>query len=150
MPQIPALTRLVAVADVYAALCCPRPYRNALDTRTALTDTLLLADQGALDRCAAETLLDLSFFPVGSVVELADGAVGIVIAAHAARKDLRLTSRPVLSLLTDSKGEPLPFPVNLDLARVDGRSIVRTLPVAEQRELLGGRYPELVASGADS
>lgn len=143
-PQIPALTRLVTVADIYAALCCPRPYRSAHDTRTALTDTLLLADQGALDRFAAEKLLDLSFFPVGSVVELADGAVGIVIAAHSARKDLRLTSRPVLAMLTDANGQPLAFPVHLDLAQVDGRSIVRTLPVAEQRELLGGRYPELV------
>lgn len=145
-PQIPSLTRLLTVAEIYAALCCPRPYRSAYDTRTALTDTLLLADQGALDRVAAEKLLDLSFFPVGSVVEMADGAVGIVIAAHSARKELRLTSRPMLAMLTDAKGEPLAFPVHLDLAAVDGPSIVRTLPVAEQRELLGGRYPELVSA----
>ncbi|MBM4068590.1 MAG: HD domain-containing protein [Planctomycetes bacterium] len=144
-PQIPTLTRLVTVADIYAALCCPRPYRAAFDTRTAMTDTLLLADQGALDRFAAEKLLDLSFFPVGSVVELADGAAGIVIGVHSARKDLRLTSKPMVALLTDARGEPLPFPVHLDLGQVDGRSIVRALPVAEQRELLGTRYPELVA-----
>src|SRR5207245_4990108 len=37
--QIAQLTRLVAVCDIYAALCTPRPYRPALDTRTALTDT---------------------------------------------------------------------------------------------------------------
>lgn len=143
--QIPQLVRLLTVADIYAALCCPRPYRSALETRTALTDTLLLADQGALDRAEAEKLLDLSFYPVGSVVELADGATGVVVAVHSARKDLHKTSRPVLAMVTDAKGQHLPFPRHLDLAGVEGPSILRALPAAECRELLGSRYPELVA-----
>src|SRR5205085_1779080 len=37
--QIGPLPRLLAVADVYTALCCPRPCRPALDPRTALTET---------------------------------------------------------------------------------------------------------------
>ena len=57
--------------------------------RTALTDTLLLADRGALDRHCAERLLHLSFYPVGSVVELADGAVGLVVATHGGRRELK-------------------------------------------------------------
>jgi HD-GYP domain-containing protein (c-di-GMP phosphodiesterase class II) len=63
--QIAPLSRLLAVCDVYAAMCQPRAYRQALDTRTALTDTLLLAEQGALDGVQAERLLQLSFYPVG-------------------------------------------------------------------------------------
>ncbi len=74
--QLRPLVRLLAVCDVYSALCVARPWRPALDTRTALTDTLLLAENGALDREQAERLLQLSFYPVGSVVELADGGAG--------------------------------------------------------------------------
>jgi HD-GYP domain-containing protein (c-di-GMP phosphodiesterase class II) len=142
--QIAPLTRLLAVCDVYAAFCCPRPYRPAFDTRTALTDTLLLAEQGALDRQQAERLLLLSFYPVGTVVELADGTVAMVVATHLGRRDLNTPARPVLALLTDIHGQALPAPRHVDLAQCDNHSIVRTLRPEERRELLGRRYPELV------
>jgi HD-GYP domain-containing protein (c-di-GMP phosphodiesterase class II) len=142
--QIGPLTRLIAVCDVYAALCSPRPHRPALDTRTALTDTLLLAEQGTLDAQHAERLLQLSFYPVGSVVELADGAVGVVVAVHPGGRDLTTPARPVVALLTDVQRRYLPVARHLDLAQCEDRSVMRTLAADERRELLGKRYPELV------
>lgn len=141
--QLAPLVRLLAVCDVYAALCVARPHRPPREPRTALTDTLLLADRGALDRHYAQRLLQLSFYPVGSVVELADGAVGVVVATHGGRHDLNTPARPVLMLLTNAQAEPLPAPRPLDLAECDVRSIVRVLPAGERRLLLGRRYPEL-------
>jgi HD-GYP domain-containing protein (c-di-GMP phosphodiesterase class II) len=141
--QLAPLTRLLAVCDVYAALCAPRPHRAALEMRTALTDTLLLADQGALDPRHAEKLLSLSFYPVGQVVELADGAAGVVVATPTSRHDLQTPARPVVALLTDTRGHLLPAPHHLDLARCEGRSIVRTLSERERRDILGRRYPDL-------
>jgi HD-GYP domain-containing protein (c-di-GMP phosphodiesterase class II) len=140
--HIGPLTRLLAVCDVYASLCAARPHRPARESRTALADTLLLADQGALDPREAERLLVLSFYPVGSVVELADGAVGLIVATHMARRDLNTPARPVVALLTDGQGHPLPA-MHIDLSLCEGRSIIRTLPAAERRNVLGGRYPEL-------
>jgi len=140
--QIKPLTRLLAVCDVYAALCTPRPHRPASETRTALTDTLLLAEQGQLDQHYAECLLHLSFYPVGSIVELADGAVGVVVATPQLRRDLSSPARPVIALLMDAQGRPVPLPHHLDLAQCDGPSIVRTLSVAEGRERLGERFPQ--------
>jgi HD-GYP domain-containing protein (c-di-GMP phosphodiesterase class II) len=142
--QLGSLTRLLAVCDVYAALCCSRPHRPAFDTRTALADTLLLAEQGALDRQHAERLLQLTFYPVGSLVELADGALGRVVATHRGRRDLNGLARPVLLLLTDGDRQALPIPQHVDLAECTGRSIVRKVPDAERPALLGGRHPELV------
>jgi HD-GYP domain-containing protein (c-di-GMP phosphodiesterase class II) len=152
--QLQPLTRLLAVCDVYAALCVARPHRPALDTRTALTDTLLLAEQGALDRYHAERLLQLSFYPVGSVVELADGAFGIVVATPqrgaqsaegGALRALRSAlCAPVVALLTDTQRRRLPVPHHVDLAECEDRSIVRTVPQAERGTVLGSRYPELV------
>ena len=140
--QISSLARLLAVCDTYAALCCPRPHRPARESRTALTDTLLLAESGTLDRGHAERLLQLSFYPVGTAVELADGAVGVVVATHTGRRDLNAPARPVVALLTDSHGKPLASPRHLDLAQAENHSIVRSLPAVERRELLGGHYPE--------
>jgi HD-GYP domain-containing protein (c-di-GMP phosphodiesterase class II) len=142
--QVSSLARLLAVCDTYAALCCARPHRPARDTRTALTDTLLLAESGTLDKHHAERLLQLSFYPVGSAVELADGSAGVVVATHPGRRDLNTPARPVVALLTDSQGQPLPAPLHLDLAQCESRSIVRSLPDAERRELLGTHYPEVV------
>jgi HD-GYP domain-containing protein (c-di-GMP phosphodiesterase class II) len=140
--QVSSLARLLAVCDTYGALCSARPHRPARETRTALTDTLLLAESGALDKGHAERLLHLSFYPVGTAVEMADGAVGVVVATHAGRRDLNTPARPVVALLTDSQGKPLASPLHLDLAQCESRSIVRSLPAPERRELLGAHYPE--------
>jgi HD-GYP domain-containing protein (c-di-GMP phosphodiesterase class II) len=142
--QLKPLVRLLAVCDVYAAMCQPRAYRAALDTRTALADTLLLAEKGLLDRNWAERLLQLSFYPIGSVVELSDGAVGLVVATHQGRRDLNTPARPVVALLTDAQGQLLPTPRHVDLSESEGRSILRGLSAAERRERVGRRYPELV------
>jgi HD-GYP domain-containing protein (c-di-GMP phosphodiesterase class II) len=140
--QIPPLARLLAVCDTYAAFCAARPHRPARETRTALADTLLLAEQGQLDRHFAECLLQLSFYPVGSVVELADGAVAVVVATPGPRRDLNSPARPVVAVLVDGQGEPLPVPQHLDLAHAEGPSVVRTLSPDERRDMLGGAFPE--------
>jgi hypothetical protein len=109
-----------------------------------LTDTLLLAERGGLDRAHAEHLLHLSFYPVGSVVELVDGSIGVVVATHVGLRDLNLPARPVVALLADAGGQLLPTPQHLDLAQCEGHGIVRTLSLAERRDRLGTRYPEYV------
>jgi hypothetical protein len=140
--QLAPLTRLLAVCDVYAGICACRPDRPARETRTALADTLLLAEQGQLDRTYAEHLLQLTFYPVGSAVELADGSLGMVVATPNNRRDFHSPARPVIALLTDAQGEPLPTPRHLDLAQCDSHSIVRSLSSIERRELLLRRFPE--------
>lgn len=140
--QIGPMARLLAVADVYAAMCCPRPHRSALDPRTALTDTLMFGEGGSLDATWAERLLHLSFYPVGAVVELTDGSVARVVATHPPRTDLHTPARPVVALLKDGRGDWLPAPETLDLAACEGRAIVRTIPAAQRRALLTAKYPE--------
>jgi HD-GYP domain-containing protein (c-di-GMP phosphodiesterase class II) len=144
-PSIGPLARLLAVCDVYGAFCTSRPHRPARATRTAMADTLLLAEQGQLDHHFAECLLALSFYPVGSVVELAHGAVGVVVATPGPRADLNSPARPVVALLTNAVGEPLPRPQHIDLAQTENHSIVRLLPSAERFELLARRFPQWAA-----
>ncbi|MBY0512812.1 MAG: HD domain-containing protein, partial [Gemmataceae bacterium] len=141
---VPALGRLLAVADAYVGMCEDRPHRPGQDTRASLTDILLLAEQGQLDRDFAEYLVQLSFYPVGSVVELTDGRVGVVAANHHDRLDPRAPGRPVVAVLAEADGTVLPRPEHLDLS-VSGRGgVVRTLSTERRRTLLGSRYPDLV------
>jgi HD-GYP domain-containing protein (c-di-GMP phosphodiesterase class II) len=144
-PSIAPLARLLAVCDVYGAFCAARPQRPARASRTALADTLLLAEQGQLDPHFAECLLTLSFYPVGSVVELAHGAVGVVVATPGPRADLNSPARPVVALLTNAAGEPLPRPQHIDLAHTESHSIVRLLPPVERFELLARHFPQWAA-----
>lgn len=142
---IPAPARWLAVADVYSAIACHRPHRGAADPRTALTDTLLMAEHGSLDRVPAERLLTLTFYPVGTVVELTNGSVGRVVAVHPPRADVHAPARPIVQILTDERGVFLPRPETLDLAQCEGWAVVRAVPVAQRRRLLTPRYPEWAA-----
>ena len=141
--EIPALARLVAAADVYAAMCAPRPHRPAHDPRAVLTDVLLLADRGRLDRYSAEKLLVLGLYPAGTVVELADGSTAVVLAPHDPRNALHTAARPLVALLADRDGRPLANPRFLDLAGTGG-PVVRTLEPIERLRRLGRSYPEWV------
>lgn len=136
--QVSPLARFISVCDVYAAVCAARPHRAARDPRTALADTLLLAEQGKLDGRHAERLLRLSFYPAGTAVEMGDGALGVVAAAHTGADP----ARPVVAVLVDGNGRPLPLPRHLDLAVCDDHSILRALPAAERRAVLGRSFPE--------
>lgn len=141
---IPNLARLLAVADVYAALNENRPYRSARDSRASLTEVLLLAEHGLLDRDAAAILVRLSFYPVGVVVELTDGRVGVVVANHPNPVDVRASGRPVVAVLSNADDTLLPHPEHIDLSMAERGGILRALSAERRRKLLGGRYPDLV------
>jgi HD-GYP domain-containing protein (c-di-GMP phosphodiesterase class II) len=140
--QISWLPRILAVCDVYAALRSTRLHRAEQNARTALTDVLANAEAGRLDRSAAERLLTLSVYPVGTVVELADGSVAVVVAAANGNRERIAGVRPAVALLADHHGDCLPFPQHIDLAAGEGRSIVRSLTKAERQKILMGLYPE--------
>jgi hypothetical protein len=140
---IPPLGRMLAAADVYAALASPRPQRSAHDTRAALTDVLLLADQGLLDKDFAEYLVNLTYYPVGSIVELTDGRIAMIAANHVNRMDPRSPGRPVAAVLAQADGTLLPHPEHVDFSLATRGGIVRSLPADRKREVLGHRYPDL-------
>lgn len=141
--DIPSLARLLAACDVYAALASERPHRAATDPRSALTETLQASEQGRLDRDFAEHLINLSFHPVGTVVELTDGRVCVVAANHAGWANLRAAARPVVAVLTDAEGVALPRPEFVDLAASQRGGVLRVLTRGERVAMLAKHYPEL-------
>lgn len=140
---IPPLGRFLKVCADYAAALTDWPDRPAKDPRTALTDALLMAEDGSHDRDFTEYLLRLGFHPVGSVVELTDGRLATVAATNVAPGNLKSMSRPVVAILTTPDGTLLARPEFLDLRGAELGGIVRTLPRQERCEKLSGAYPDL-------
>jgi HD-GYP domain-containing protein (c-di-GMP phosphodiesterase class II) len=140
--QVSPLVRLIAAADVYAAMCAPRPHRAALDPRAALTDVLMLAERGRLDRYAAEELLALGLYPAGTVVELTDGSTAVVLTRRDPRDMTHTAARPLVGLLADADGRPLPTPRFIDLADANADPVVRAVEPTDRLRLLARSYPE--------
>jgi HD-GYP domain-containing protein (c-di-GMP phosphodiesterase class II) len=127
--QIPHLARLLAVCDTYVALRSRRPYREALSPRAALAKTLLEAEKGHLDAGLAEMLLNLTFCPVGTVVELSDASLALVVATNGGRHDPDLAVRPIVQIVRE--GEKCRLGEIINLGHVRERHVVRCLPEQE-------------------
>lgn len=117
-------SRILAIADTYAAMVCSRSYRAPLLPYQAMEATIKLGGAGLLDARLIRRLLEtLSLFPVGSLVRLESGRVGKVIQPGSAD-----FTRPLIAILRHDRGRPaLPGTV-LDLAKSDGDRIVQALP----------------------
>ena len=96
-----------------------------------------------MDGDFAEYLLHLSFYPVGSVVELTDGRLAVVVGSHPNRINFRATTRPIVAILSDTAGDLLPKPEVVDLAGSEFGGILRALSTAERIGKLAGVHPDL-------
>ncbi len=137
--QIPPLARLLGIVDSFVSMVSARPYRPPIDPRTALTDTLMIGEQGILDKQLTPTLVDLTFYPIGSVVELLNGSIGIVIASHYGKSHFRSAIRPVIQLLTDENKNRVAVTTIVDLAEIERDLIIRTIGSPERNNYL---YPD--------
>jgi HD-GYP domain-containing protein (c-di-GMP phosphodiesterase class II) len=120
-PQLPEAAKLVALADRYCARISQRKYRKPMAPNAALRD-ILLEGKTTLDSLPAAVLIrELGIYPIGTLVKLRNGEIGVV-----SRKGLNATAPWVTSLL-DPQGAPLdPFPQRD--TRTDGHAIREVLP----------------------
>lgn len=107
--QLQELGRQLAVADTYAALCQPRPHREAYTPKQAVKLILQEAQSGRFDELAALMLLPWARVPAGSNIELSDGSQGKVIAWHPHHY-----WQPIVSL---QNGHDLMKVIDLEVAR---------------------------------
>ena len=114
--EIPEAARITAVADVFDALTAERAYKQSLPSRDAMN--LILGDTGQhFDPRASRTLLtSFGLYPPGSIVELSDRSVGVVVSAGG--EDL---IRPVVLIQVTPEGTAPESPLFRDLRRCDLR-----------------------------
>lgn len=94
--HIPLLGRIAGIVDSFDAMTSSRPYRPALARAAALQ--VLYRERGHLyqPELVEQFVQCLGVYPVGTLVELSTGEVGIVMAQNPTRR-----LRPKLMLLTN-------------------------------------------------
>lgn len=125
--ELDAADRLLALADVLAALVQHRRHRPAASLGKAITEVLRLADAGQLDSAWARGLLNLSIYPVGSIVELSTGERAEVVATQEARERPYLATLPIVRLLRDAHGQWIPSSRFINLAQCSDIRVVRAI-----------------------
>jgi HD-GYP domain-containing protein (c-di-GMP phosphodiesterase class II) len=105
--EIPIPARLLAAADIYVAMRSKRAHRAAYSAKEALTSTLAEAEAGRLDIERTRGLLNLSLYPVGSLVELTSSEIAEVVAPQQASQQPSLASQPFVRILVDRQGHPV-------------------------------------------
>lgn len=123
--------RIVAVADVYDALLADRPYRSAYTVNQAITIMKRMAGIHLDPRCIMALIANIAVYPLGSLVELNNSTIGIVIAV-----DKEYPTRPLLKIIFDPSNHRLCLSHEVDLAKLSTIYIVRSLSEADFAELI--------------
>ena len=108
--QISVYGRMTAIADSFSAMITPRPYANASSAQEAL---LTLYESGGTSFSAPlieQFVQAVGVFPVGSLVELNNGEVAVVVAHNRVRR-----LEPRVLVLTWPDKSPLAKPIERDL-----------------------------------
>jgi HD-GYP domain-containing protein (c-di-GMP phosphodiesterase class II) len=140
VPSLPS--RIVAVADCFDALTSKRSYRKPEERRQALS--ILQAGAGrSFDPRVVRTFVRLvGLFPVGSLVQLSTGEVGVVVRNHE-----RALGRPTIRLVLDPQGNAAEtLEIDLSEKKPEGSfrwTVVRTIDPVE----VGIDMLSLLASG---
>lgn len=118
--RIHPYARIVAVADTYAAMISPRPYRPAHRPFRAAETLLQDSRKKHFDIVVVRALLDcFSLFPVGSMIELDDGRV-----ARVSRANTGHPTRPVVEIADMQNRSVGP---TIDLAVETRRRVLRVI-----------------------
>ena len=119
--------KIIAVAETYAALQAPRPYRQPKLPYEAMEKVIRLAAGRHLDVRAVRALLNSTgLYPTGSWVELNTGEIGRVIANNV--DETRRVDQPVVSIHYDQSNERLMEPKEIALFEEREIRVVEAVP----------------------
>ncbi|MGI5921262.1 MAG: HD-GYP domain-containing protein [Syntrophomonadaceae bacterium] len=113
--------RIVATADVYDALMADRPYRPAYSVSQAITILQRMSGIYLDPQSVSALVANIAMYPIGSIVELNTGEVGIVVD-----NNKETPARPVLKIVFDNN-KRLIRPHEIDLSKLTTIIIRRTL-----------------------
>jgi HD-GYP domain-containing protein (c-di-GMP phosphodiesterase class II) len=111
--------RIVALADVFDAMTCPRPYRHAMHPYQAMLELLGMVREGKISSDLMRFFIEYSsLFPVGSYVKLNDGRIAKVINASG-KKYVAPVVAVVDNIGSKFQGDTINLAKNPDIKVVD-------------------------------
>ncbi len=132
--EISLYGRIAGIADSFAALVTPRAYANAQAPQDALMSLYQWSGISFPEALIEQFVQAIGVFPVGTLVELSSGEIGVVIAQNRVRR-----LEPKVLVLTWPDKKPLPQPIERDLMTAkNSDASLRNLRIA--RGLPSGAY----------
>lgn len=112
--EIPLWGRIAAIVDSYDAMITERPYAEAKSSYGAVQELQKQAGVLYQQELVEHFIQAIGVFPVGAIVELNTGEVGVVVAQHGTRR-----LKPKIILLLDGEKKPRSHLVIVDLSTQD-------------------------------
>jgi HD-GYP domain-containing protein (c-di-GMP phosphodiesterase class II) len=109
--EIPLYGRIAAIVDSYDAMISERPYAEARSSYGAVQELQKQSDVLYQKELVEQFIQAIGVFPVGAIVELNTGEVGVVVAQHGTRR-----LKPKIILLLDAEKQPRSHLVIVDLS----------------------------------
>ncbi len=137
---IPVLARIAAIADCYDAMTSERCYANAMSPSLAVRKLYEWRGEDFQTELIEEFIQAVGLYPAGTLVELSNGEVAIVVAESRASR-----LRPQVLILLDKDKQPLEEMVSVDLRQYADEE--GDEPVSIVQSLSPGSYdidPEMV------
>lgn len=110
--HIPVYGRMAAIIDCYDAMTSKRPFRSAKSAYAALQNIYNWRGSAFQPELVEQFLQCMGVYPTGSIVEMTNGEVGIVLAQNATQR-----MRPKIMLLLDEDKTHLIEYKTIDLAK---------------------------------
>lgn len=101
---------IAAIADCYDAITSDRPYQNGISAHLALKKMYTWRDKEFHGQLVEQFIQCMGIYPIGSLVELSTGHVGVVATINRARY-----LRPRVVLLLDADKQRYAAPRDVDL-----------------------------------
>lgn len=116
--EIPIFARIIGLIDSYDAMTSVRPHAPSRSPHQAVMELYDCRDRLFQAELVEQFIRTSGIYPTGSLVELSNGTVGVVMSVHSLKR-----LRPCVMLLLDEDKRPLPEfrPVDLSEVHVDDR-----------------------------
>jgi HD-GYP domain-containing protein (c-di-GMP phosphodiesterase class II) len=129
---------MAGIVDTFDALTVKRPYAEAMSPSNALNLLFRMRGRTFQPQLVEQFIRCIGYFPVGSIVELNSGEVGVVVAQNAEQR-----LQPKVMVVRDPQGRPLRPQKYLNLAKLPRASADE--PYRIRRTLEFGRAGVTVA-----
>lgn len=111
--QVPLLARIAGIVDSYDAMTSPRPWADPISPTEAVSRLYEQRDKLFQGSLVEQFIQAIGVYPTGTLVELSNGEVGVVISQNPSRR-----LRPKVMVVTDAGKHHLAQPRVLDLMQV--------------------------------
>ncbi|MGE0483992.1 MAG: HD-GYP domain-containing protein [Gammaproteobacteria bacterium] len=131
--EIPLLGRIAAIIDFYDAVTSERPFAAAMSPHSAIKYLYTFRNTHYQDELIEQFIQTIGAYPVGTLVELANGEVAVVIGQNQVRRLL-----PKVVVVLDADKQPVTEARTLDLMALANEPSDAALTIA--RSLEPGSY----------